>query len=159
PKTLCDTAPAMYCSSYGHTADGILKPELLAPAIWVPAPLMPGTKIYQRAQALWLLASAPRYALNRRVREMWEIAELPEMIQDHVPPIIRAIVERTLKENKIIHPKYQHVDGTSFAAPIVTSIVAQMIEANPKLTPDLIKHILTSTAHRVPYFPLIRQGF
>ena len=30
---------------------------------------------------------------------------------------------------------YKRVDGTSFAAPIVTSIVAQMLEANPGLTP------------------------
>jgi serine protease AprX len=149
----------MYCSSFGHTADGILKPELLAPAIWVPAPLMPETRVYQRAEALWTVASAPRYAINRRARQLWEQAELPDLICEQLPPIIRAMVERTLKQHKIIHPKYQHVDGTSFAAPIVTSIVAQMLEANPKLTPDVVKHILTSTAHRVPYFPRIRQGF
>ncbi|MEW6731814.1 MAG: S8 family serine peptidase [Acidobacteriota bacterium] len=159
PKTLCDTAPAMYCSSYGHTADGFLKPELLAPAIWIPAPLLPGTKQYLRAQALWKIANEPRYGINRRTRELWEEAELPELICDQIPPIIRAMVERALKENKIIHPYYQHVDGTSFAAPIITSIVAQMLEINPKLTPAMVKHILTSTADRVPYFPLIRQGF
>jgi serine protease AprX len=158
-KTLCDTAPAMYCSSFGHTADGILKPELLAPAIWVPAPLMPGTKVFERAQALWAIASAPRHAINRRARELWEKADLPELICEQLPPIIRAMVERTLDRHKVIHPKYQHVDGTSFAAPIITSVVAQMLEANPKLTPEVVKHILTSTAHRVPYFPRIRQGF
>jgi serine protease AprX len=81
------------------------------------------------------------------------------MICEQIPPIILAMVERLLKDNKIIHPYYQHVDGTSFAAPIVTSVVAQMLEANAKLTPDAVKHILTSTADRVPYFPLIRQGF
>jgi serine protease AprX len=55
--------------------------------------------------------------------------------------------------------QYQHVDGTSFAAPIVTSIVAQMIEANPRLTPGAIKNILISTADRIAGAPAIRQGF
>ena len=54
---------------------------------------------------------------------------------------------------------YQHVDGTSFAAPIVTSIVAQMIEANPRLTPGAIKNILISAADRVTTAPAIRQGY
>ena len=35
----------------------------------------------------------------------------------------------------MISGAYKHVDGTSFAAPIVASIAAQMIEANPALTP------------------------
>jgi serine protease AprX len=159
PKALCDTLPAMYCSSYGHTADGILKPELIAPAIWVPAPLMPGTKVCQRAQALWELAYEPRRSLNKRVRELWQVAGLPELLGNKIPPAIMKSVEAEIKKEKIISRHYQHVDGTSFAAPIVTSVVAQMLQANPKLTPAMVKHILTSTAHRVPYFPQIRQGF
>jgi serine protease AprX len=51
------------------------------------------------------------------------------------------------------------VDGTSFAAPIVTSVVAQMIEANPHLTPTVIKDILIATADRVPGLPLMNQGY
>ena len=60
---------------------------------------------------------------------------------------------------KIVAAHYQHVDGTSFAAPIVTSIVAQMIEANPKLTPGAIKNILISTADRIATESVIRQGY
>src|SRR5262249_37560131 len=141
------------------TADGILKPELLAPSIWVPAPVLPGTKQFRRSEALWALAGATRHTINRRLRDLREDAELPEIMCDQLPPIIFAMVERTMKEQKVIHSRYQHVDGTSFAAPIVSSVVAQMLEANPKLTPAMVKHILTSTAHRVPYFPRIRQGF
>src|SRR4029077_8833957 len=62
-------------------------------------------------------------------------------------------------QQKIVAAHYQHVDGTSFAAPIVTSIVAQMIEANPKLTPGAIKNILISTAGRISTAPAIRQGY
>jgi serine protease AprX len=74
-------------------------------------------------------------------------------------PEIRRYVESTLKQLKIVAAHYQHVDGTSFAAPLVTSIVAQMIEANPKLTPGVVKDILISTADRISNAPAIRQGY
>jgi serine protease AprX len=64
-----------------------------------------------------------------------------------------------LKRQKIVAAHYQHVDGTSFAAPIVTSIVAQMIQANPRLTPGAAKNILMSTADRISNAPSIRQGY
>jgi hypothetical protein len=51
-----------------------------------------------------------------------------------------------MNEQKFIHPHYQHVDGTSMAAPIVSGVVAQMLEANPSLTPAQIKEILMVTA-------------
>ncbi len=89
----------LYHSNFGPTADGTVKPEVVAPAKWVVAPTLSDTN------------------------------------------------------------DYQHVDGTSFAAPIVTSIVAQMIEANPQLTPGAIKNILISTADRIAGAPAIRQGF
>jgi serine protease AprX len=31
----------MYRSSYGPTLDGLQKPELIAPSIWIPAPILP----------------------------------------------------------------------------------------------------------------------
>lgn len=159
PKTLCDTLPAMYCSNFGYTADGILKPELIAPAIWIPTPLLPTTKQAKQALALWDLFHETRHSINKRVRDLWEVADLPPKLHNKVPPVIRQTIAEKIEEQKIIAPHYQHGDGTSFAAPITTSIVAQMLEANPKLKPEMVKHILTSTAHRVPYFPRIRQGF
>jgi serine protease AprX len=159
PKMLCDDLPQMYGSDFGYTADGVLKPELIAPAIWIPAPLMPQTPTFQRARALWQLIQENRTQLNYRVRELWEIAGLPEKLAEKIPPRILAAVEKKMQGDKLIHEYYQHVDGTSFAAPIVTSVVAQMLEVNPQLTPAMVKNILTSTAARVPYFPQIRQGF
>jgi hypothetical protein len=44
------------------------------------------------------------------------------------------------------------------AAPIVSSLVAQMVEANPRLTPAAIKDIITSTAAPLPYVPRAEQG-
>ena len=51
------------------------------------------------------------------------------------------------------------VDGTSFAAPIVTGVVAQMLEANPALRPNEVKRILMLTAKRLPNVEVERQGW
>ena len=55
---------------------------------------------------------------------------------------IRLAIQEYMNEQKFIHPHYQHVDGTSMAAPIVSGIVAQMLEANPSLTPAQVKEML-----------------
>ena len=53
---------------------------------------------------------------------------------------------------------YLSLSGTSMAAPVVTGTIALMLEANPKLTPNLIKAILQYTAHRAPGYSPLRQG-
>lgn len=159
----------LYCSSYGPTADEILKPEIIAPAMWVAAPILPGTGAYERAEALSKLATAPDYLLQQIVRtpvnpnkaevDLWKRAGLGEALRREPIGTIRAEVESLLRENKIVAAHYQHVDGTSFAAPIVASLVAQMLEANPRLVPAAVKHILISTADRIRGAPAMRQGF
>lgn len=149
----------LYHSNFGATADGTIKPEVVGPAMWVAAPILPGTPLYDRAEALSHLAAAPDYQLPSLARELEEKAELPENLRFAEPAAVRAFVEASLNQQKIVAAHYQHVDGTSFAAPIVTSIVAQMIEANPKLTPGAVKNLLISTADRISNAPAIRQGY
>ncbi|MEK7248851.1 MAG: S8 family serine peptidase, partial [Bacteroidota bacterium] len=48
--------------------------------------------------------------------------------------------------------------GTSFASPIVSSVVAQMLEANPDLTPADVKQILMKTAEPLKNAPEEQQG-
>ncbi len=146
----------LYHSNFGITADGTVKPEIVAPAMWVAAPILPGTRFYERAEALSRLVAAVDYELPDLARELKEAAELPERIAN---TDIRAYVEAALQEDKIVATHYQHVDGTSFAAPIVASVVAQMIQANPTLTPGAIKNILVSTADRIVTKSVIRQGY
>ena len=63
-----------------------------------------------------------------------------------------------IKKKKLVSPNYQYADGTSFAAPIVCSVIAQMLEANPKHSPFLIKEILLKTARKIPTREVLRQG-
>ncbi len=149
----------LYHSNFGVTADGTVKPEIVAPAMWVAAPILPGTVAYDRGEALTHLSLAPDYQLQGLARELEEEAELPENLRFADAAIIRGFVDDALKQQKIVATHYQHVEGTSFAAPIVTSIVAQMIEANPRLTPGAVKNILISTADRIANAPAIRQGY
>ncbi|HEU4766203.1 MAG TPA: S8 family serine peptidase [Pyrinomonadaceae bacterium] len=149
----------LYHSSYGITADGTIKPEIVAPAMWIAAPILPETAVYERAEALCRMAAAADYELPTLARELEETAELPEQLIDSYPVEIRSYVESALQQQKIVAAHYQHVDGTSFAAPIVASIVAQMVQANPKLTPGAIKNILISTAERIVTESVIRQGY
>jgi serine protease AprX len=48
-------------------------------------------------------------------------------------------------------PFYTTSQGTSFACPHVSGVVALMIEANPQLTPDEVVTILRGTANPMPY--------
>lgn len=149
----------LYHSSFGATADGTVKPEIIAPAMWVAAPILPNTDAYRRAESLSLIVSAPDYQLNEVAGRVWQHTGLPESLLRQQPETIRQAAELLLKDENVVATHYKHVDGTSFAAPIVTSIVAQMIEANPKLTPGAIKNILISTADRLTTAPAIRQGY
>ena len=149
----------LYHSNFGMTADGTVKPEIVAPAMWVAAPILPRTRLYERAEALSRLAAAVDYQLPDLARELKEAAGLPEQVASSDGPRIRAYVDATLQQEKIVATHYQHVDGTSFSSPIVASVVAQMIHANPALTPGAIKNILISTADRIVTEPVIRQGY
>lgn len=148
-----------YCSNFGPTIDGLLKPEIIAPAIWVAAPILPETAFYNQAEALSIIAAAPDYRLRKVAADLRIAAGLPDTIFDRSAAEIRREVENRLRERKIVAAHYQHVDGTSFAAPIVASVVAQMLEANPQLTPALVKNILVSSADRAPNLDLYRQGY
>ena len=55
---------------------------------------------------------------------------------------------------------YLTLTGTSMAAPVVSATVAMMLQANPSLTPNLVKAILQYTAQDYHYDPLTQgAGF
>lgn len=53
---------------------------------------------------------------------------------------------------------YLSLSGTSMAAPVVAGSVALMLEANPSLTPNLVKGILEYTAQIYPGYDALTEG-
>jgi serine protease AprX len=149
----------IYHSSYGPTIDGLQKPEVIAPGIWVAAPILPGTPTAQQAALLARLAAAPSGDLRGIIERHPAVDESLDAAAHLEPPLIRQLVEARVRDNKVISDSYKHVDGTSFAAPIVASVVAQMIEANPALTSQAVRHLIITTSRRLPHVPVDRQGW
>jgi len=121
-----------YHSSYGTTVDALMKPELVAHAIWIAAPILPGTNEKLEAENLYS---------NLESKEN------------------NGEIKARIQQRKYISPHYMHVDGTSFATPIVTGVIAQLLEANPALSPFGIRQVLFSTSKRYDNILPERQGY
>jgi serine protease AprX len=150
---------AMYHSSYGPTVDGLQKPEVLAPGIWVAAPILPGTPVAERARLLAQLGGLSGGALGATLARHAGLDPALDAAVKAPPEQLRALVEQRIREEHVISEHYKHVDGTSFAAPIVSSIAAQLLEARPELRPLELKRLLVGTARRLPHVEAQRQGW
>lgn len=147
----------MYWSSWQGTPTHP-KPELIAPSIWVAAPILPDTRVHQEAQALDRLVHLSKSELRLAVRRAPRWLGLRPLLGAPLP-MLRDALRKKFRAANLISAHYKHVDGTSFAAPIVAAVVAQMLEANPSLTPDEVKHILIETANPLPGVERERQGY
>lgn len=150
----------LYHSSHGETTDGLLKPELTAHAIWLAAPVLPQTKEHTEASALYQLIDTPAGELINTFEQLSASLQPDGSFStlNDVTSLYEAVRQRII-DRKYISPHYMHVDGTSFAAPIITAVIAQLLEANPSLTPAMIRQVLFSTARRIDSLPAGRQGF
>ena len=149
----------MYRSSYGPTIDGLQKPEVIAPGIWVAGPILPQTPTADEAHLYAELDAASDDKLKEIILAHAGVDKELDEARDLAAPLLRQLITIKLREGNVINHHYKFVDGTSFASPIVASIVACMLEANPKLTPQQIKRILIETAERVPDVEVDRQGW
>lgn len=148
----------MYWSSYGRGINGVRKPDIIAPAIWLAAPMLPKTRTHNAALYFWRLSLASDIELSKLLESNYAQTHLRKKTQGLPPSEIRTVIQEYMNEQKFIHPHYQHVDGTSMAAPIVSGVVAQMLEANSSLTPAQVKEIVMTTADPLNDAPAERQG-
>lgn len=148
-----------YHSNYGKAYDGTNKPDISAPAMWIASPILPTTRVAQEALLLApLLKSGDTRLIKRALREGRAEFGIKRRGLFYHDEKVHAILQERIHAHKIVDAYYQHVDGTSVATPIVTSIVAQMLEAKPDLTPAAIRIILTATADPLPDVSHERQG-
>jgi serine protease AprX len=156
---LAFSAYGMYHSSHGPTVDGLQKPEVIAPGIWVPAPILPGTPTADQAELLSRLEDATDEELRATLAAQPGVdSDLDAALAADVH-FLRALVDLKIRSHNVISGAYKHVDGTSFAAPIVSSVAALMLEANPALPPMEVKRLLITTARRIAGIEPDRQGW
>ena len=149
----------MYRSSYGPTVDGLQKPEVIAPGIWVAGPILPHTPTADEAKLYAELDDAADEDLRDIILAHESVDKDIYAARDLTVSLLRQLITIKLREGNVINQHYKFVDGTSFAAPIVSSIVACMLEANPRLAPQQVKRILIETAERVEGVEVDRQGW
>lgn len=149
----------MWRSSYGRGVGGVPKPDVIAPAVWVAAPMLPRTWVHNESRLLWQLEAGSDQELGRYLKS--EVARAHFKRETLRQPIeeFRVTLRQRIIEQKYIHPDYQHVDGTSMAAPTVSAIVAQMLEANSRLSPAQVKDILANSSQPLRYVPTAEQGY
>ncbi len=149
----------MYRSSYGPTVDGLQKPEVIAPGIWVAAPILPSTPTADEATLYSKLDTAEDHELAAIIEANGGVDKDLDEARDLPVPLLRQLITIKIHEGNVINQHYKFVDGTSFAAPIVASTIACLLEANSALTPQQVKQILIETAERVPGIEVERQGW
>jgi serine protease AprX len=150
---------AMYHSTFGITDLGVQKPDVIAPALWLAGPLLPGTAQQRRAGALFALDSMSDDMLETSATRLLDAADLKGAMWDTKDAtLLRHAISESMQHEQLVAPFYKLVDGTSFAAPIVTSIVAQLLACDATLSPERVKEILLETARPLPDVSTSRQG-
>jgi serine protease AprX len=159
-NTLDPDCRVMYPSSWGVAYDGTPKPELLAPARWIASPILPGSAMARRAE--WLAQLLDHNHDEPIVRDVlrkgYSDLGLSQSEAFHPDAGVYEKLQRQIEKDKLIDAEHQHVDGTSVSVAVVSSIVAQLLEMRPGLTPEEVKVILTGTADTLPDIPRERQG-
>lgn len=149
-----------YNHNYGTAYDGSPKPEILTTARWIASPILPYSVMAREARWLAPLLHSQTPAqvaaiLTEGCADLSVEGVLPCSAESEAD---RAVIQARLNKYKLIDSYHQHVDGTSVSVAVATSVVAQMLEANPRLRAGAIRAILRATAVAFPDVPDEVQG-
>lgn len=140
----------------------IQKPEIVAPAIWLAGPILPVSPLFREMWVLgraWeALQSGDGEAARGVLWEWHSLLKLTPAIRTAGDAEVREALLLRMNPHKWVHAHAQHVDGTSVAAPLAAATAAQMVEANPRLTPYQIKQLLIESSLPLRHLPDERAG-
>jgi serine protease AprX len=150
-----------YANNYGTVYGERRKPEIAGPAAWLAAPILPDSQIEREAR--WLAPLMHKNSSDRALKLILaagyqDLKLTPLKGKVRVTDELYAELQSRIHKHKLIDEHHQHVDGTSVSVAIVASVVAQMLEANPYLTPLQIRNTLMATATPLPAVASERQG-
>jgi len=148
----------IYHSNWGRSYDGTAKPELLTPALWIASPVLAGTAMARRAPWLARMIDADEAEVRAILRVGYADLGLTRREALYPNTLTFTWLRTHLHKDKLIDATHQHVDGTSVAVAILSSIVAQLLEIRPELTPRDVKAILMQSADYHEHWPRDRQG-
>jgi serine protease AprX len=158
-------------SSRGPTLGGVTKPDLVAPGEAIIGPNAPVTPTEEQARKYELINEtlqwlrglddmSLRHVPDDTLRLIGLTDETIYKIKTS-PTLARMEIERLINATDrlpMIDTSYVGSPGTSMATPMVAGVAAQMLEANPSLTPSQVKQILKDTAHKLPRYGENTQG-
>ena len=133
----------LYQSTYGRTVDGLMKPELLP----TPFDYPPRSCGHPRARRIQSAACHPGSGdadIRLSFTEGTCKTQLGEENRNCADTAgIRKLIVHRIQQCKYISPDYMHVDGgTSFAAPIVCAVIAQLLGPNHRSPRPAIRNTL-----------------
>ncbi len=163
PYDRSDDKPASF-SSRGPTPDGVTKPDVMAPGVGIMAAKSPRSEsammaeqMNQMHQSILFLDKLPFEHLKNAPNELFNSVGISDSVADKIKmheKISDLVFEQLLKATARMPLDetggYIGMSGTSMATPVVAGVVAQMLQANPDLTPDQVKDILMETAVKLP---------
>src|SRR5215210_4705771 len=82
----------MYRSSYGPTVDGLQKPEVIAPGIWVAGPILPHTPTAGEAELFASLDAAPDAELHALIEQNAGMDKDLDEAHDLPVPLLRQLI-------------------------------------------------------------------
>lgn len=153
------TTPTLYHSNWDGSGFSGRKPEVVAPALWIASPILPGTEIFRKSRFLTLALLAEGRERRRLVRRWRELLGVSPDLVDTGGKALLAELEEMAAREKVIAPYHHHADGTSVAAPIVSAVAAQVLEVAPFLSPGELKELIIRSAAAVEGEPVERQGW
>ncbi|MCL5037546.1 MAG: S8 family serine peptidase [Chloroflexi bacterium] len=149
-------------SSRGPTDDGLTKPDIMAPGEYIVSWGAPGSSLERTARVvenIRKMNDQQTIQLLKDKPQLIDALNLPKDILSRPPDERQKLVKMALPPIYMPDDKHIAAPGTSFSAPEISGLIADLRQAAPDATPDKIKEVLMKTADDVgPKYGAMDEG-